>query len=205
MRKRRVRTALIGLLAPALLLTGCGGAPGEPQAEEQSQDTSSEILKADGTIRILSGSENEELETVIDECSQATGVEIEMDYKGSVDIMRELESGAEEYDAVWPASSIWLSMGDVDHLVKHSQSISMTPVVFGIRESLAEELGFVEREVSVNDLLEAIRNGKLRFCMTSATQSNSGASATSVFSTPCSGIRNPSRWKTCRRTRSAHR
>ena len=33
------------------------------------------------------------------------------------------------------------------------------------------------REVSVNDLLEAIRNGKLRFCMTSATQSNSGASA----------------------------
>lgn len=177
MRKRRVRTALIGLLAPALLLTGCGGAPGEPQAEEQSQDTSSEILKADGTIRILSGSENEELETVIDECSQATGVEIEMDYKGSVDIMRELESGAEEYDAVWPASSIWLSMGDVDHLVKHSQSISMTPVVFGIRESLAEELGFKEKDVSVKDILAAIRDGKMSFCMTSATQSNSGASA----------------------------
>ena len=177
MRKRRVRTALIGLLAPALLLTGCGGAPGELQAEEQSQDTSSEILKADGTIRILSGSENEELETVIDECSQATGVEIEMDYKGSVDIMRELESGAEEYDAVWPASSIWLSMGDVDHLVKHSQSISMTPVVFGIRESLAEELGFKEKDVSVKDILAAIQDGKMSFCMTSATQSNSGASA----------------------------
>ena len=177
MRKRRVRTALIGLLAPALLLTGCGGAPGEPQAKEQSQDTSSEILKADGTIRILSGSENEELETVIDECSQATGVEIEMDYKGSVDIMRELESGAEEYDAVWPASSIWLSMGDVDHLVKHSQSISMTPVVFGIRESLAEELGFKEKDVSVKDILAAIQDGKMSFCMTSATQSNSGASA----------------------------
>ena len=177
MRKRRVRTALIGLLAPALLLTGCGGAPGEPQAEEQSQDTSSEILKADGTIRILSGSENEELETVIDECSQATGVEIEMDYKGSVDIMRELESGAKEYDAVWPASSIWLSMGDVDHLVKHSQSISMTPVVFGIRESLAEELGFKEKDVSVKDILAAIQDGKMSFCMTSATQSNSGASA----------------------------
>ena len=177
MRKRRVRTALIGLLAPALLLTGCGGAPGEPQAEEQSQDTSSEILKADGTIRILSGSENEELEAVIDECSQATGVEIEMDYKGSVDIMRALESGAEEYDAVWPASSIWLSMGDVNHLVKHSQSISMTPVVFGIRDSLAEELGFKGKDVSVKDILAAIQGGKMSFCMTSATQSNSGASA----------------------------
>lgn len=177
MRKRRFGTALPVLLAFALLLTGCAGAPEEPKTDEQEQDTSSEILKADGSIRILSGSENEELETVIDECSQATGVEIEMDYKGSVDIMRELESGAKEYDAVWPASSIWLSMGDVDHLVKHSQSISMTPVVFGIRESLAEELGFKEKDVSVKDILAAIQDGKMSFCMTSATQSNSGASA----------------------------
>lgn len=177
MRKRRFGTALPVLLAFALLLTGCAGVPEEPKIEEQEQDMSSEIMKADGTIRILSGSENEELETVIDECSQATGVEIEMDYKGSVDIMRELESGAKEYDAVWPASSIWLSMGDVDHLVKHSQSISMTPVVFGIRESLAEELGFKEKDVSVKDILAAIQDGKMSFCMTSATQSNSGASA----------------------------
>lgn len=177
MRKRRFGTALPVLLAFALLLTGCAGAPEEPKTDEQEQDTSSEILKADGTIRILSGSENEVLETVIDECSQATGVEIEMDYKGSVDIMRELESGAEEYDAVWPASSIWLSMGDVDHLVKHSQSISMTPVVFGIRDSLAEELGFKGKDVSVKDILAAIQDGKMSFCMTSATQSNSGASA----------------------------
>lgn len=177
MRKRKFGTALTLFLAFALLLTGCAGSPGEAKTEEKERDASAEIMKADGTIRILSGSENEELEAVIDECSQATGVEIEMDYKGSVDIMRELESGAKEYDAVWPASSIWLSMGDVDHLVKHSQSISMTPVVFGIRESLAEELGFKEKDVSVKDILAAIQDGKMSFCMTSATQSNSGASA----------------------------
>ena len=177
MRKRRFGTALTLFLAFALLLTGCAGSPGEAKTEEKERDASAEIMKADGTIRILSGSENEELEAVIDECSQATGVEIEMDYKGSVDIMRELESGAKEYDAVWPASSIWLSMGDVNHLVKHSQSISMTPVVFGIRDSLAEELGFKEKDVSVKDILAAIQDGKMSFCMTSATQSNSGASA----------------------------
>lgn len=177
MRKRRFGTALTLFLAFALLLTGCAGSPGEAKTEEKERDASAEIMKADGTIRILSGSENEELEAVIDECSQATGVEIEMDYKGSVDIMRALESGAEEYDAVWPASSIWLSMGDVNHLVKHSQSISMTPVVFGIRDSLAEELGFKGKDVSVKDILAAIQGGKMSFCMTSATQSNSGASA----------------------------
>ncbi|HIX98894.1 MAG TPA: VWA domain-containing protein [Candidatus Dorea intestinigallinarum] len=177
MRKRKFGTALTLFLAFALLLTGCAGSPGEAKTEEKERDASAEIMKADGTIRILSGSENEELEAVIDECSQATGVEIEMDYKGSVDIMRALENGAEEYDAVWPASSIWLSMGDVDHLVKHSQSISMTPVVFGIRDSLAEELGFKGKDVSVKDILAAIQGGKMSFCMTSATQSNSGASA----------------------------
>ena len=87
--------------------------------------------------------------------------------------------GEEEipYDAVWPASSLWLSVGDTGHRIKHAESVSITPVVFGIRKSLAEELGFTGGEVSVNDLLQAIQSGKLRFCMTSATQSNSGASA----------------------------
>lgn len=60
---------------------------------------------------------------------------------------------------------------------RHTESISLTPVVFGIRESLAGKLGFTDREVSVNDILEAIRGEKMNFCMTSATQSNSGASA----------------------------
>ena len=52
---------------------------------------------------------------------------------------------------VWPASSLWLTAGDTQYRVKHAQSISITPVVFGIRRSLAEELGFVGREVSVSD------------------------------------------------------
>ena len=58
------------------------------------------------TLRILSGSENQELEEILKECEEETGVNIEMVYKGSVDIMQELQRGAEGYDAVWPASSI---------------------------------------------------------------------------------------------------
>ena len=99
-----------------------------------------------------------------------------MDHKGSIDIMQELQSGATGYDAVWPASSIWLSMGDEQHLVKRRVHF-LTPVVFGIRQSLAEDLGFTQGDVSVRDILAAIRDGKMSFCMTSATQSNSGASA----------------------------
>ena len=128
-------------------------------------------------LRIVSGSENSELEPILEEFSDREHVRIEMTYMGSLDIMRLLGEEDIPYDAVWPASSLWLTVGDTEHRIKHAESISISPVVFGIRKSLAEELGFVGREVSVNDLLEAIRNGKLRFYMTSATQSNSGASA----------------------------
>ncbi|MGN1102838.1 MAG: VWA domain-containing protein, partial [Huintestinicola sp.] len=70
-----------------------------------------------------------------------------------------------------------LSLGDERHIIKHDRSISSSPVVFGIKKSLAEELGFTNGNVSVNNILDAINSGKLSFCMTSATQSNSGASA----------------------------
>ena len=127
---------------------------------------------------ILSGSENEALEPILEEFGKQNHVKIEMVYKGSVDIMSMLGTDAiAEYDAVWPANSMWINMGDRNHVVKNAQSIMRSPIVFGIRKSLAETLGFVGKDVYIQDILNAIRDGKLTFMMTSATQSNSGACA----------------------------
>lgn len=170
-----------------LLFTGCG----KNQESENTPGNSNEknhnftSLGANQTIRILSGSENRELEDILKKCSKKTKVNIEITYQGSVDIMKKLQTGVQDYDAVWPASSLWISMGDTRHLVKQAESVSTTPVVFGIRKSLAEELGFVGKEVSVNDILSAIKEKKMSFCMTSATQSNSGASAYMGFFMLC--------------------
>lgn len=129
-------------------------------------------------LRIVSGSENRVLEPLIEEYANRNKLRIQMDYKGSLDIMRLLESSTIPYDAVWPAASLWISVGDKQHRVKHLTSTSMTPVVFGIRKPLAEQLGLVDKEhVKVSDLLTLIEQDKLKFTMTSATQSNSGASA----------------------------
>ena len=177
---KRALPAVFGLVL-ALLMTACGAGSSPPAGEEPppAAQEAAEALdyRGDATLRILSGSENRELEDILNTFSRETGVRIEMTYQGSLDIMRALQGETVDYDAVWPASSLWLTAGDTRYRVKHAASISVTPVVFGIRQSLAEELGFVGREVSVSDLLGAIRSGKLRFCMTSATQSNSGASA----------------------------
>lgn len=126
---------------------------------------------------ILSGSENETLEPLIEEFAASRRVEVELRYKGSVDIMNELRAGAEGLDAVWPANSLWIALGDRDRRVRRTSSVMQSPVAFGIRESLARELGFDSREPAARDILNAVAAGRLRFMMTSATQSNSGASA----------------------------
>jgi len=129
------------------------------------------------TFALLSGSENEPLEGIIKEFATTEGYDISFSYKGSVDIMLELKGDSARYDAVWPASGLWITLGDNGHKVKYAQSILTSPVVFGIRKSLAEKLGFVGKPVKVADILSAIRSKQLKFMMTSASQSNSGASA----------------------------
>ena len=167
--------AIIIFLA-VLGFSACLGVGGG-QTAGTGQEADTVIGNGRQSLRILSGSENQELEPILEDFSRESGIRVEMTYQGSLDIMRVLEQDEIAYDAVWPASSLWLNVGDTGHRVKHGESVSISPVVFGIRQSLAEELGFVGREVSVRDILDAITAGKLKFCMTSATQSNSGASA----------------------------
>lgn len=126
---------------------------------------------------IISGSENKTLEPMISKWSRYKGYNVKFRYMGSVDIMLQLQKGHGDFDAVWPASSMWISMGDRERIVKHDRSIMNSPVVFGIRKSKAEELGLVKRDVHVRDILKVINEKKLKFMMTSATQSNSGAAA----------------------------
>ena len=177
MKIRKKILPLLLLLVTALL-AACGPNSRPAETGEASASGKDAVLGSSREVlRIVSGSENSQLEPLLQEFANQEHIQIEMTYKGSLDIMRLLGDEEIPYDAVWPASSLWISTGDTKHRIKHAKSISVTPVVFGIRQSLAEELGFTDREVSVDDLLQAIQSGKLRFCMTSATQSNSGASA----------------------------
>jgi len=128
------------------------------------------------TLSIVSGSENSTLEPMIQEWATAQGYHVEITYLGSLDIARELQTGNLPYDAVWPANRLWLDYGDTYNLVKHDESIMRSPVVFGVKRSVAERLGWIGQDITMNDILEAAEAGDIRFMMTSATQSNSGAS-----------------------------
>lgn len=112
-----------------------------------------------GELSILSGSENEALEPLFEEFSNRTGIRITMTYLGSVDIMMKLATEELEQDAVWPANSFWITLGDRQKRIKHARSIFTSPVVFGVRRDKAQQLGWVDRLVSIRDILQAIREG----------------------------------------------
>jgi len=130
-------------------------------------------------LTIVAGSENRALEPLITEWAGRNNVAASVTYLGSVDISREVAKGIDgAYDAVWPANALWLQLGDTQKVVKHSQSILRSPVVLGLRQSIAQDLGWIGRDdVTIAMIEEAAAAGRFRLAMTSATQSNSGASA----------------------------
>lgn len=156
---------IAALLAIKLLFSGGG-------------DATSPADTAHADLVIVSGSENQMLQPLIDDWARRQGKRIALVYKGSVDIYRALQQGnAMSYDAVWPANHLWIELGDTQKVVKHAQSIMRSPVVLGVKKSIAQQLGWENRAVSIKDILNAAEQQRLRLAMTSATQSNSGAMA----------------------------
>ena len=130
-------------------------------------------------LAIVAGSENKPFEPLVQEYCTAHDLHCTFKYEGSLDMGFALKSATAplQADVVWPASSVWIDLFDEGRRVKHLVSISQSPVLLGVRKSLAEALGWTTRDVTTADILAAVRDKKLKFLMSSATQSNSGAGA----------------------------
>ena len=138
---------------------------------------SSTNLKSNNTFKLISSTENKDIENELKKFAKNEGINLEIDYAGTIDIMQKLNIG-EEYDAVWASNSIWLYMLDSTKVkTSNSKSTSINPVVFGITKQKAEELGFVNKDIYTKDIVDAIKNGKLKFSMSNPTQTNTGATA----------------------------
>lgn len=132
---------------------------------------------APAPIKVAASSENQPLEPIVKEFAAKNNLKIDVEYQESIDLMRRLESGKPDFDAVWPASSIWVALGDRQRLVSSQLSIYRSPVIFGVKRSVADRLGWVGATVGMGDILREAEAGRIRFVMASASQSDSGASA----------------------------
>jgi len=143
-----------------------------------NEETNNIQSKLDSTkFNILASEEMKDLEDVILSYAKTNNIDVHIDYAGTLEIMNILNT-KEKYDAIWASNSIWTYMIDSNNVsLKNSKSTSITPVVFGIKKSKAEELGFVGKDVYTQDILDAVSSGKLKFAMSNPVSTNSGASA----------------------------
>lgn len=175
--RKRLSLLLVVLLLAAVALSACDS------GDDGGTGGGNAAPSGPPALRIVSGSENESLEPIIQEWARKKGIVIEVTYLGSLDIMLEIEDGVTNFDAVWPANGIWITLGDQYDVVKHDASILRSPVVLGVKRSIADRLGWTaaDVEVTVDDILAAAEADEFDLMMTSATQSNSGASAYLAF------------------------
>lgn len=170
--KRTLFLVWVIFLAGLFLFSGC-------EDEKTSKETRTQKASPSKTrLSIVAGSESKAIEPIIQRFARKKGADIRVTYLGSVDMMLDLRKPDFKYDGVLPANSMWIRLGDKTlHRVSDEASIMRSPVVLGLKMKKVEDLGWKDRDVNVADILEAVKAGRLRFAMTSATQSNSGASA----------------------------
>ena len=147
--------------------------PSKPQEIYENITTTN----SPNTITILSSYENKAVEKDLSNYAKQIGKTLNMKYMGDLDIVEELNKNSKQYDAVWISNSMWLYMLDNSYLTSDSKSISISPVVFGIKKKKAEELGLIDTNVDNNKMVELIKDKKIKYVMSSVTRTNTGATA----------------------------
>lgn len=127
-------------------------------------------------FNILMSSENKELESLILSGNYSKNYHINVDYADTFEALNILNNGT-KYDALFISNSIWQYKLNSNVSLKNAKSTSITPIAFGIKKSKAESLGFTKDKVYTKDIIDAVKDGKLKFTMSNPTTTNSGASA----------------------------
>jgi Ca-activated chloride channel homolog len=159
------RCLALGLLALGLAAaaSGCGGGGSRSR------------------MTVLAGSEVKDLEPLLPQIRKATGIDLKLDYVGTLDGTQRIVSGKDDHDLAWFSHSKYLDLLQTERGTKyvHAETpIMLSPVVLGVKHSTAVRLGWSGRaKVTWRDIAEASRAGKLRFGMTNPGSSNSGFTA----------------------------
>ena len=135
-----------------------------------------EVIYGDD-FKIIASTSTSNMDKYIKEYGKEKGINIEIEHHGDLEIIDILNNNSTDYDAVWISNSLWLYMLDNPYLTTDSKSIVINPVVLGINKSKAKELGFIDKDVYNKDILNVIKENKLKYVMASVTKTNTGATS----------------------------
>jgi Ca-activated chloride channel homolog len=173
MRTRDAFALVLAALLPAL--AGCGGASGGASKAPAV------------TLDVIAGSELKDVEPILADAENATGVHVAMTYAGTIAGIDRL-AGGDHHDAAWFAQDKYLALSSAGKSVKSRSRIMLSPVIVGVKHSVAQQLGWsASKRVTWRDIQGAVAAGKFRYAMTNPSTSNSGFSAVLSVSTALAG------------------
>lgn len=152
-----VRYAIVTFSFSAATLVGCG----------EGADTHAATDAA--TLHVIAGSELKDLEPYFQQIADATGITLVPTYLGTL--------AGESFDAAWFANAKYLLLSDAKKRVRAQERIMLSPVVLGVRESVAKRFGWTPDGTTWKAIAARAGAGQFHFAMTNPTASNSGFSA----------------------------
>jgi Ca-activated chloride channel homolog len=167
-----VRRLPVPLLLALALLAGCTGGDG---GEEPPADPA-------GTLRVLAGSELRDVEPLLGQIRDATGVNLKFEYSGTLEGAERITAGGSTGpELAWFSSARYLTLlsaGAGQGRPVATERIMLSPVVLGVKRSVATRFGWAgSPDVTWKDIAAKARAGQLRYGMTNPAASNSGFSA----------------------------
>ena len=156
------RLVLVAVLATGLL-GACGNSDTSPNVNDPN------------TLTVLAGSEVKDLVPLLPDIKAATGVSLELSYSGTLEGAEAISGGAAT-DAAWFSSGNYLSLlpGAGSRVVAQKQ-IMLSPVVIGVKKSVADRFGWTNNpDVTWKDIEAKSADGSFKFAMTNPAASNSG-------------------------------
>jgi len=158
---RRALLAALALVAAVACASGTNGSSGGGNT----------------TLNVLAGSELKDMVPILDTAKKVTGVSVNLSYTGSLDGAEKISSGTAG-DAAWFASDKYVALAGASGKVLDHRPVMLSPVIVGVKHSVAERLGWTgNKKVGWKDLAAAASAGQFHFAMTNPTASNSGFSA----------------------------
>jgi Ca-activated chloride channel homolog len=191
-----MKRLVVGVVALVLALAGCtssgGGASGGTSSGSASGGKGGGGSAAPGVLRVLAGSELQDMAPVLEEARKATGVRVEFTWSGSLDGADQVASGtvAGRYDAVWFPSDHYLRLdGRAAGRLVSETPVMVSPVALGIGGAALRRLGWDPAKVTWAQVAEAAESGKLSYGMSDPSRSNSGFSALVAVASALSGAK----------------
>jgi Ca-activated chloride channel family protein len=166
-----------GLVACGLLMVGISCTSDKPHTR----------------LRVLASSELADMRPLLDELRRDTGIEVVLDYQGTVDAANSIAKGDDHHDLAWLSDDRYLQLKLQEsggrRLRPLSTEIMTSPVVFGVRPQTAERLrrNAQHPKLSWADIADGAAEGLVRFGMADPHHANSGLVALVGVATAAAG------------------